>query len=673
MQRGNTIRRHRAASITFAAAVLAAASSVTLAQSINLQFNAPAGGVGSTGFDAAYGYDPATASLSGGRLVIQTNGGDTFGNYENDPGDTAKNMFYNNVANPPTRTVIESKVTVSNLNVNFHGGGIWMGTDTDHMLRMGVINNSFEGGVDIEGLRENEDLWPNPAPPTPPGPGNDIQGVHHGLGITTPQEAPLDIILRVIRDGDGATMFYSLDNGATFTRHPAPSTGFTMDNMVTGPGQGFNNGASIEGGYKVGLYAFGGPDGQIPATFAFDYFTASGGTDEWNLTGSGVWDNDSSWTLLTPSGVSATARFGTKITAASTVTINGDHNVGTMIFDSPNSYTIGGPGTVTLNAFDKYNGTLTVNGQVGINVLQGNHTISSNLAIQKALTVNVAQAANTFTVTNGLTSTGTALLITKTGPGTLATKNINIESGVIVNGGTLSILTNGTNTGTSKVGTLSISGTGRLDLKDNDLIQTGGTYAATAALISSARAGGAWTGVGLTSSTAAAAVPKNKTLGTVTGAQFHTAQGAGALFDGFVVADTDVLTKFTWYGDADLNGVVNFDDYSRTDAGFNGGGSTWFQGDFDYNGVVNFDDYSLIDAAFNTQSGSLHRAMAYLGGDDRSDRGMNSPALRAVMEHFDQFGMPYAQGFLNAVPEPASAILLGVPALAGMCMRRRRK
>jgi hypothetical protein len=30
-------------------------------------------------------------------------------------------------------------------------------------------------------------------------------------------------------------------------------------------------------------------------------------------------------------------------------------------------------------------------------------------------------------------------------------------------------------------------------------------------------------------------VPKNKTLGTVTGAQFHTAQGAGAQFDGFAV------------------------------------------------------------------------------------------------------------------------------------------
>ena len=80
-----------------------------------------------------------------------------------------------------------------------------------------------------------------------------------------------------------------------------------------------------------------------------------------------------------------------------------------------------------------------------------------------------------------------------------------------------------------------------------------------------------------------------------------------------------MLVKYTYNGDADLNGVVNFDDYSRTDAGFNSGGSDWFHGDFDYNGHVDFDDYSLIDSAFNTQSGTLRRAMSYLDGS-RSQR-----------------------------------------------------
>jgi len=66
-----------------------------------------------------------------------------------------------------------------------------------------------------------------------------------------------------------------------------------------------------------------------------------------------------------------------------------------------------------------------------------------------------------------------------------------------------------------------------------------------------------------------------------------------------------VLVKYTYYGDTDFNGVVNFDDYSRTDAGFNQNKSGWLNGDFDGNGVVNFDDYSLIDLAFNLQTAVL--------------------------------------------------------------------
>jgi len=73
---------------------------------------------------------------------------------------------------------------------------------------------------------------------------------------------------------------------------------------------------------------------------------------------------------------------------------------------------------------------------------------------------------------------------------------------------------------------------------------------------------------------------------------------------------------------------VNFDDYVRTDNGFNNHLSGWLNGDFDLNGTVNFDDYVLIDLAFNTQSGTLGRALAYLDGSDRSGAGMNDPALQ---------------------------------------------
>jgi hypothetical protein len=105
-----------------------------------------------------------------------------------------------------------------------------------------------------------------------------------------------------------------------------------------------------------------------------------------------------------------------------------------------------------------------------------------------------------------------------------------------------------------------------------------------------------------------------------------------------------------------LNGVVDFDDYSRTGNSFHNGGGVWFQGDFNYNGRVDFDDYSLIDMAFNTQSGTLRRAMSYLNGEDRSANGMSAGALRIVADHFSRFGEPYAASFLAAVPEPGSLV-----------------
>ena len=55
---------------------------------------------------------------------------------------------------------------------------------------------------------------------------------------------------------------------------------------------------------------------------------------------------------------------------------------------------------------------------------------------------------------------------------------------------------------------------------------------------------------------------------------------------------------------------MNFDDYSRIDAGFNNNRTGWINGDFDMSGMVDFDDYSLIDLAFNSQSGTIGTASA---------------------------------------------------------------
>src|SRR5213075_358608 len=121
-----------------------------------------------------------------------------------------------------------------------------------------------------------------------------------------------------------------------------------------------------------------------------------------------------------------------------------------------------------------------------------------------------------------------------------------------------------------------------------------------------------------------------------------------ATFGGLPVGDTQSIVKYTWYGDSDFNGKVNFDDYVRIDNGFNQHRTGWLNGDFDANNAVNFDDYVLIDLAFNSQTGTLRRALSFLDGSDRKTNGTDDPALRQVAQHFAQFGNDYAIHFLAA-------------------------
>jgi hypothetical protein len=157
----------------------------------------------------------------------------------------------------------------------------------------------------------------------------------------------------------------------------------------------------------------------------------------------------------------------------------------------------------------------------------------------------------------------------------------------------------------------SLASTATLDLNDNDLVldySGASQLAAIQSLINAARANGAWTGAGLTSSAARSNAQHNTTLGAMEASDFKSIYGPAALFSGESIDTTAVLVKYTYYGDTDFNGRVNFDDYVRTDSGFNNHRSGWLNGDFDGNGQVDFDDYVLIDLAFNTQAGTLGRS-----------------------------------------------------------------
>jgi hypothetical protein len=173
----------------------------------------------------------------------------------------------------------------------------------------------------------------------------------------------------------------------------------------------------------------------------------------------------------------------------------------------------------------------------------------------------------------------------------------------IGNGGTAIMAANGNNL-LSLLG-LAIGGTGTLDLFDNDLMVTPGNLATVQALINNGRGGGTWTGNGITSTTARNNADQNTTLGAMTGFDYLAVHGGP--FDGQTVAANAVVVKYTYYGDTDFNGKVNFDDYVKADNGFNNHLTGWVNGDFDGNGVVNFDDYVLIDLAFNTQGSTMRR------------------------------------------------------------------
>jgi hypothetical protein len=126
---------------------------------------------------------------------------------------------------------------------------------------------------------------------------------------------------------------------------------------------------------------------------------------------------------------------------------------------------------------------------------------------------------------------------------------------------------------------------GKVDLNDHDLLVSAGQLAELEDLVKHGRNdGGYWVGNGINSSVAAA--------------DGRRVTGVG------VIENSDgVLVKYSWNGDADLDGDVDGDDYAKIDEGWAGGLMGYENGDFNYSGgTPNADDYFLIDRAFGEQN-----------------------------------------------------------------------
>jgi autotransporter-associated beta strand protein len=349
-----------------------------------------------------------------------------------------------------------------------------------------------------------------------------------------------------------------------------------------------------------------------------------------------------------------------------------------------------GSGTLKLTASDNYTGKTTIFGGVlsiaaeaglgsapgsvvsdQLTISAGTLQVTSGFTMSSNRGVTTASSGGTIDVSSGQTLTIPAALtaqgnFTKKGAGTLIVSKVVLPTTTshtrtlaINDTGTLKIAANGSNSGTSVVEVLTIAGStgswnAKLDLNDNDLIIKSSAANRQTALdtvfnqIKTARntSPSKWQGNGITSSTAAGAT------GGYTGlAAILNDNGSGSTiystFDSQSVDINSTLVKYTWNGDADVNGQIDGDDYFRIDYGYAHRNDSnppkgYRNGDFDYSGGVDADDYFLIDSAFANQNGVV-------------------------------LGLPFLPNDADgvAIPEPSAFYLLSL-GYVGQILRRRR-
>jgi autotransporter-associated beta strand protein len=286
------------------------------------------------------------------------------------------------------------------------------------------------------------------------------------------------------------------------------------------------------------------------------------------------------------------------VTTARPITVN--PGGGTIDVAAGTILTINGSG-----AMNWAGGTLATTNSGTVAIARSGATISitpgSTLSVGSLSAVTVDATQDPFTdsgdasrhvavVNNGVFSVtaGSAVIARHTGAGTL-----------VVNGGaSLKIAPTGSGNSASVV---SIDGSSKLDLTNNALaINYNGTSPnglIRAALVTG-RAGGSWTGPGINSSTAAADAASAHL--TAIGYAEASLVGITSTFFGQPVDGTTELLRYTYLGDANLDGHVNALDFNAVATNFGSTpGREWYQADFNYDGSTNTLDFDALASNFN--------------------------------------------------------------------------
>jgi probable HAF family extracellular repeat protein len=341
-------------------------------------------------------------------------------------------------------------------------------------------------------------------------------------------------------------------------------------------------------------------------------------------------NNTSSYTINSGSGGSLIIDDSTDVAGPTpSITVSaGSHAINAPIILATNNGSIG----VVVNTWTGTSLTLggsiaAMNGGSGVLTADG----GGQLLFALTAVVSVPLVVNNSVTFQAKTS-GTAGILVRVVPSiniSSGTSTVAIAPAVTPSSRQLLVTTPILSTGIPQYGSVS-QWMGTLDLANNDMDIPNGNLATISSMVAQGFSAfaidlnvypeknvygyysgdpgafvGAYAGIGgIVSSSAALDTTHLTALGVI-----ENVNAAGkslySTFDGHSVTSTDVLVKYTYYGDANDDGMVDGSDYSRIDNGYLKHLTGWGNGDFNYDGIVDGSDYTLIDNAFNTQGASL--------------------------------------------------------------------
>jgi hypothetical protein len=312
-----------------------------------------------------------------------------------------------------------------------------------------------------------------------------------------------------------------------------------------------------------------------------------------------------------------------------------------------NLFTNSGTVLRTAGAFDTafiavpFNSSGTVSVSTGTLSLDGGGTGSATFTATAPGILRFG--GGTYNLTSSAITTGSGTFMVST-----ATVNhsgsYSVDNTHLTSGGHLVFQPTGT--GVLKTKTLTFAGatdswSGRLDLTDDSMIiDYDGASPATNVMnqLHHSYNDGAWDRDGINSSSAAA--DSTKAIGYAESATLGLTTFAGQSVD-----STSLLFKYTWFGDADLNGQVDVADLGNLASNWQTA-APWTGGDFDYSGFVDVADLGML--ASNWQAG------------------VGNPLGPTLADALASLGLPE-----SAIPEPGSAVVAAACSLLLPCRRQK--